>query len=136
MAFSNRKIVVSVFLVVGLGFGVLLDLTSGSGFCSSAVHHSHGSSHHCDHGHDHHHHHHHYEKESLGESKLPEELAEEEDMKLYGFGSHNHGHDHEHEHFGVLQLTGPGNFPTFVRFVWFLWFNGSGCYLGLIGKFN
>ncbi|XP_024027409.1 IAA-alanine resistance protein 1 isoform X2 [Morus notabilis] len=118
MAFSNIKIVVSVFLVVGLGFGVLLDLTSGSGFCSSAVHHSHGSSHHCDHGHDHHHHHHHHEKESLGESKLPEELAEEEDMKLYGFGSHNHGHDHEHEHFGVLQLTGPG-----------LWILALGCSL-------
>lgn len=117
MSFSTRKIVVSLFLVLGFGFSVLLDLTSAS----SGVHQ-------CNHGHDHnhhdhhHHHHHHHEKESLVESKLPEELAEEEDMKLYGFGSHvhnhDHDHDHEHEHFGVLQLTGPG-----------LWIHALGCSL-------
>jgi hypothetical protein len=40
------------------------------------------------------------------ESKLPEELAEEEDMKLYGFGNHDHDHDH---HRG-LELSGLGIF--------------------------
>lgn len=111
MSFSTRKIVVSLFLVLGFGFSVLLDLTSAS-----------SGDHQCNHGHDHHHHdhHHHHEKESLVESKLPEELAEEEDMKLYGFGPHvhDHNHDHEHEHFGVLQLTGPG-----------LWIHALGCSL-------
>jgi hypothetical protein len=38
------------------------------------------------------------------ESKLPEELAEEEDMKLYGFGNHDHDH-----HRG-LELSGLGIF--------------------------
>lgn len=32
-------------------------------------------------------------------SKLPDELAEEEDMKLYGFGlPHDHDHHHGHHH--------------------------------------
>ncbi|KAF4353948.1 hypothetical protein F8388_011116 [Cannabis sativa] len=55
------------------------------------------------------HHHNHHHQSSLESNLLPEELAEEEDMKLYGFGSHahDHDHDHHHEHFGVLQLTGP-----------------------------
>ncbi|KAF8021187.1 hypothetical protein BT93_G1577 [Corymbia citriodora subsp. variegata] len=59
-----------------------------------------------DHGHDegHHHHHHHdhdhqahHHEEKGGNFKLPEELAEEEDLKLYGFGPH-YGHDHDHDH--------------------------------------
>ncbi|KAF4397249.1 hypothetical protein G4B88_009095 [Cannabis sativa] len=76
--------------------------------------------HRCSHGHDHHHghHHNHHHQSSLESNLLPEELAEEEDMKLYGFGSHahDHDHDHHHEHFGVLQLTGPG-----------LWLHALGC---------
>ncbi|KAH7516206.1 hypothetical protein FEM48_Zijuj10G0110700 [Ziziphus jujuba var. spinosa] len=85
MVFGN----VLVWLVLVCGF--CLDLSSASGFCSSTVPESHGQHHHCDHGHDHRHHHkhhahdhhqHHHHKESLVESKLklPEELAEEEDM--------------------------------------------------------
>ncbi|XP_043720266.1 IAA-alanine resistance protein 1 isoform X2 [Telopea speciosissima] len=45
--------------------------------------------------HQHHHHEHHM---GLSESKLAEELAEEEDLKLYGFGSHHGHHDHHHDH--------------------------------------
>ncbi|KAL7181057.1 hypothetical protein ACSBR1_040006 [Camellia fascicularis] len=55
---------------------------------------------------------------------LPEELAEEEDLKLYGFGSHHgqhhhhdHDHDHHHEH-GALELSGAG-----------LWIHAMGCSL-------
>ncbi|KAF4397252.1 hypothetical protein G4B88_009098 [Cannabis sativa] len=77
--------------------------------------------HRCSHGHDHHHghHHNHHHQSSLESNLLPEELAEEEDMKLYGFGSHahDHDHDHHHEHFGVLQLTGPGNSFNFIILV-------------------
>ncbi|TKY59759.1 IAA-alanine resistance protein 1 [Spatholobus suberectus] len=47
-------------------------------------------------------------------AKLPEELAEEEDMKLYGFGlPHHHHHDH---HIEDTQLSGLG-----------LWLNALGC---------
>lgn len=106
MAFSKRNVATWVFLF--LGFGVLLDLSSvPTGVFASAA----GSgSHKCSHGHhDHHHHHHHSSEESSAvESKLPEELAEEEDMKLYGFGFHDHD-DHKNEPFGLLQLSGLGN---------------------------
>ncbi|CAH9134366.1 unnamed protein product [Cuscuta epithymum] len=51
---------------------------------------------------------------------LPEELAEEEDLKLYGFGSrdedhHLHNHDHEHVEF---ELSGLG-----------LWLHAMSCSL-------
>lgn len=92
-------------------------------FAASAAHEAHGH-HHCnhDHGHDHHYDHHHGEKAT--ELKLPEELAEEEDMKLFGFGSpysHIHLHDHEHDHeydSGVLELSPIG-----------LWVHAMGCSL-------
>ncbi|KAI4357399.1 hypothetical protein L6164_001348 [Bauhinia variegata] len=67
------------------------------------------------HGHQHHHqcghgHHHHHEKEKLvSGSKLPEELAEEQDMKLYGFVLyHDRGHDYHlgHAQFGASELSG------------------------------
>ncbi|KAK9115888.1 hypothetical protein Sjap_014835 [Stephania japonica] len=45
------------------------------------------------HGHDHDHDHHHHHSEQSGQSKLPEEIAEEEDLAMYGFGF---GHDHDH----------------------------------------
>ncbi|XP_062113221.1 IAA-alanine resistance protein 1 [Humulus lupulus] len=115
MAFSNREVATVLFVVLGLGSALLLDLSY-----ASQVSPSHGA-HRCSHGHDHdhdHHHHHHHEQSSVESNLLPEELAEEEDMKLYGFGSHGHHHDHDHEHvhFGVLQLTGPG-----------LWLHALGC---------
>lgn len=71
--------------------------------------------HHCDHGHDHHHSHHHGhhhgEFHSFAERrKLPEELAEEEDLKLLEFGSQ---HDHDHHH-GATELSVIGN-PDSLR---------------------
>lgn len=90
-----------------------------------------------DHDHDHdggHHHHsdhgHHHEEKG---GKLPEELAEEEDLKLYGFGfqhgqDHHHHHDHDHDHHhhhhhvdgrsGESDLSGLG-----------LWVHALGCSL-------
>lgn len=65
-------------------------------------------------GHDdpHHHHHHHHcshhhdnHEYEIVQSKLPEELAEEEDLRLYGFESH-HGHHHGHEHVSWLHHAG------------------------------
>jgi zinc transporter 7 len=51
------------------------------------------------------------------ERKLPEELAEEEDLKLYGYGSH-HAHDHDHHHDAASDLSALG-----------LWMNAMGCSL-------
>ncbi|KAF5449930.1 hypothetical protein F2P56_030326 [Juglans regia] len=83
-----------------------------SEICASQVHESH-SHHHCDHGHDHAHHDHHHDV-SL---KLPEELAEEEDLKLDGFGfGFEHDYEHGHEHFAASELSGLG-----------LWVHALGC---------
>lgn len=76
-----------------------------------AVHESHIHHHHCDHSHGHHHHDH-----DLGSKKLPEELAEEEDLRLE-YVSH-HDHDHDHYHGGGSELTGVG-----------LWIHAMGCSL-------
>ncbi|KAK6931682.1 Zinc/iron permease [Dillenia turbinata] len=81
------------------------------------------ASHHCSHGdhdHDHHHrHHHHHEEENLIQSKLPEELAEEEDLNFYSFGSHHdHNHDHDHDHEPQHELSGLS-----------LWLHAMGCSL-------
>ncbi|KAL8137951.1 hypothetical protein V2J09_003952 [Rumex salicifolius] len=83
----------------------------------------------CDHGHHHHdeaHHHHSHGDTSVGgqSKKLPEELAEEEDLKLYGFESTHHHHDHhdhhhDHDHSTAdLKLSGAG-----------LWIHALGCSL-------
>ncbi|KAK7399883.1 hypothetical protein VNO78_11077 [Psophocarpus tetragonolobus] len=73
---------------------------SHSGFCASHAHH------HC--GDDHHH----SPTDKVdGSSKLPEELAEEEDMKLYGFAV-----PHHHHHAQPTELSGLG-----------LWLNALGC---------
>ncbi|KAL5187913.1 IAA-alanine resistance protein 1 [Glycine soja] len=82
---------------------------SHSGFCASDAHHHCGDDHLHGHAHDHHH------DKIDGRSKLlPEELAEEEDMKLYGFGlPHHHHHDHGIE---AAELSGLG-----------LWLNALGC---------
>ncbi|XP_044480587.1 IAA-alanine resistance protein 1-like isoform X2 [Mangifera indica] len=66
------------------------------------------------HDHHHHHHHHHHHDHNLGGHQhtdkkmlLPEELAEEEDMRLYGFGPYHHDHDHDQDHHvGDLQHVG------------------------------
>lgn len=69
----------------------------------------HSDQHGCGHSHFHdhasEHHDHHHEHEHIPKSlRLPEELEEEEDLRLHGFGSHYHDHeDHEHEH---LSTTG------------------------------
>ncbi|XP_059445491.1 IAA-alanine resistance protein 1 [Corylus avellana] len=101
-------------LVTALVVGLCLDLSWGhSGHGASQVHES-RAHHHCDHGHDHDHDHDHHHHEDHLVSKLPEELAEEEDMKLYGFGFE---HDHHHEHIGgTSELSGLG-----------LWVNALGC---------
>ncbi|KAJ6351106.1 hypothetical protein OIU78_007102 [Salix suchowensis] len=113
-----------ILLVLFLLLVFCSDLCFGNEFCASPVHqHSHGHHHHdhhhdCAHGHDDHHHHHEHDPGVL-ESKLPEELAEEEDMKLYGFGNHDHDHDHDHhDHHRGLELSGLG-----------LWIHALGCSL-------
>lgn len=113
-----------ILLVLALVLVSNLDLGSGGGFCATPVQgKGHGHDHQCDHGHHHHDHdhdHQHKEKKML----LPEELAEEEDMKLYGFGpyyGHDHDHDHGHSHHHHdrdSQLSGLA-----------LWVNALGCSL-------
>ncbi|XP_042482342.1 IAA-alanine resistance protein 1 [Macadamia integrifolia] len=100
---------ISVLLLISvLGLRVCLGHGDESGSCpfsSPEPHQHHHHEHHCDHGHhghEHHHHHqqHHHHEHHMGlsENKLAEEIAEEEDLKLYGFGSHHGHHDHDHEH--------------------------------------
>lgn len=93
------------FLVLVL----FLDLCVETGLSHSTparddhVHHHGGgcSSHSHDHDHDH------LEPKQM---KLPEELAEEEDMRLCGFGPCLHNdHDHDHDHESSSALSGFGN---------------------------
>ncbi|XP_027342430.1 IAA-alanine resistance protein 1 isoform X2 [Abrus precatorius] len=81
---------------------------SHSVFCASNAHHHH---------HEPHHHHHCGGDDHVHDApKLPEEIAEEEDMKLYGFGVPHH-HDHDHDHLvRATELSGLG-----------LWLNALGC---------
>lgn len=100
---KRKRILLALFLLLVS----CSDLCFGNEFCASPVHqHSHGHHQHHDCAHGHQHHHHHEHNPGVIESKLPEELAEEEDMKLYGFGNHDHDHDH---HRG-LELSGLGIF--------------------------
>ncbi|XP_023550023.1 IAA-alanine resistance protein 1 isoform X2 [Cucurbita pepo subsp. pepo] len=94
----NLLLLISASLLL-LGF--LLDLTfahasHGHHHCTHA-HGDHSHSHaHDHHDHDHHHHHHrHGEDLSVRSKLLPEELAEEEDMKLFGFGRPYINVDHQ-----------------------------------------
>ncbi|WCJ33683.1 ZIP metal ion transporter family [Euphorbia peplus] len=113
MFFSNRT-----FFVFFLLLFFFIDLCFVSGFSHDDDHHHHG----CNHGHDHSHHHDHEPEIQRSPFKLPEELAEEEDMKLYGFSNYplhhhqDHGHHHDHDH--ALTLTGLG-----------LWLHALGCSL-------
>ena len=80
-----------------------LELAHGS-------HHSHndhdsdGHHHDVDHPHHHHHHHHDHRHESkhhsakTGHFKLAEELAEEEELRLYGFDPQSHSEESHHHH--------------------------------------
>ncbi|KAK7319172.1 hypothetical protein RJT34_03890 [Clitoria ternatea] len=115
MALSRRKRVDSTLLLLGLLLLSSLDLATPH------QHHDHEPKHHhCpdSHTHTHTHDHHHHKDDKVDESKLPEELAEEEDMKLYGFGlPHHHDHGHHH-HIGATELSGLG-----------LWSNALGCSL-------
>ncbi|XP_021764574.1 IAA-alanine resistance protein 1-like [Chenopodium quinoa] len=121
MAVQRSKHILLLLLLV-----TLLDLCIGHQ--SPASHHgcSHDHHHHHDQENTHHHHHHHHNHDEIDQSVdkrklLPEELAEEEDLKLYGFGSDNHHHHHHHEDHlngSHLQLSG-------IR----LWINAMGCSL-------
>ncbi|MBA0621037.1 hypothetical protein Godav_006691 [Gossypium davidsonii] len=105
MVFEKTPIFFMVVLVL-----VSLDLCFGSELGMSPAHGDHGHHHHCDHGlgHDHHHHHRHVEEQEKKKMMLPEELAEEEDMKIYGFGPYldDHDHDHDHHHQNLSCLGG------------------------------
>ncbi|CAO2841284.1 unnamed protein product [Amaranthus hypochondriacus] len=123
MAILGRiTFVLILFLIF---FYCTLDLCSGHQ--SPASHHScsHGHHHHHDHHlhhHDHDHDHHHGDRDEVNQSVkkklLPEELAEEEDLKLYGFASDDiHIHD-DHLDGSHSQLSGIG-----------LWIHSMGCSL-------
>lgn len=96
----------AVFLICGFG---------ADGHSHEHDHHSCGGHHH---HHDHHHHeveHHHVHRDEVVQKRqlLPEEIAEEEDLRNHGFG----GGDH-HDHQDSLELSGLG-----------LWMNAMGCSL-------
>ncbi|XWS64033.1 hypothetical protein CRYUN_Cryun06bG0152300 [Craigia yunnanensis] len=103
MWFEKTRIFLAVVFVL-----LSLDLCFGGGFGVSPAHGDHGHHHHCDHGHDHHHDHDHHQHRHVEAEKknmmLPEELAEEEDMKLYGFGPYRDDHDHDHQDLSDLGL--------------------------------
>ncbi|CAE5963365.1 unnamed protein product [Arabidopsis arenosa] len=120
MSLSLRRLVVPILVLV-----LFLDLCVESGFSQSTParddhvhHHSGGCSHSHDHDHDHDHHHVKKKTAAKVEMKLPEELAEEEDMRLCGFGPCLHDHDHDHDHESSSTLTG-----------FALWLNALGCSL-------
>lgn len=91
--------------------GVLL--VAGFGFSVTAAHQ-------CSHGH--HHHHHDSRDENVGAVKndkqqhpqrllLPEEIAEEEDLKImWAAHDHHHGDGHGHKHDDHLRPSGLGNY--------------------------
>lgn len=103
MSLSLTRFAVSLLVLV-----LFLDLCVDTGLSHSTparedhVHHHHGGG--CSHSHDDHH-------EEEVKMKLPEELAEEEDMRLCGFGPCLH-HDHDHE--SSSHLSGFGNW--FIEF--------------------
>ncbi|KAL5175133.1 IAA-alanine resistance protein 1 [Glycine soja] len=115
MALGRNKTVQLALLLLCLDLGIAHQhqghSPSHSGFCASDAHNHCGDDHHHDHGHAHDHN---KDKIDARSKLLPEELAEEEDMKLYGFGfPHHHHHDHDIE---AAELSGLG-----------LWLNALGC---------
>lgn len=118
-----KKRICSLLLIVVLTVGLNFEASFGQQCQHSsepAIHESHDHHHNCDHSHDHHHHHHsheqHHHHHDLGRKKLPEELAEEDDLRLE-YVSH-HDHDHDHHHGGDSELSGVG-----------LWIHAMGCSL-------
>ncbi|OWM68022.1 hypothetical protein CDL15_Pgr017590 [Punica granatum] len=116
MGHHGRQQQTQRFQLLAFIFLLCLDLSLGH---EDAHHHHH---HHCSHDHDHHVH-------EVAQQKLPEELAEEEDLKLYGFDSHHghhHSHDgvhnHDHEHVGRLHHSGDSDLPKLA-----LWVHALGC---------
>ncbi|OIT21355.1 PREDICTED: IAA-alanine resistance protein 1 [Nicotiana attenuata] len=100
-------------LIISISLGLVI---FGSSLSAEAHQCNHGHGH--DHDHQGHHHHHHGMSE-VKQRKLPEELAEEEDLKLLGFGSHDDVDVHHHHNgHGAKDLTGLG-----------LWVNAMGCSL-------
>ncbi|KAE9610563.1 hypothetical protein Lal_00029681 [Lupinus albus] len=92
-----------------------LDLTFAHSHDHDHDHHQcggHGHAHHHAHDHDHHHHH----EVAKERTMLPEELAEEEDLKLYGFG---YPHDYDLDHHLYTQATELSGLA--------LWLNALGC---------
>ncbi|KAK7368550.1 hypothetical protein VNO80_10577 [Phaseolus coccineus] len=124
MAFATKTVDYLAFLLLCLALLSCLDLGiahqshshshSHSDFCGSDSHNHCEYHHHHHHDHDHHHdqaHAHGHKDKIDARPKLPEELAEEEDMKLYGFGLPHHHHPHD-----ATELSGFG-----------LWLNALGC---------
>lgn len=118
MSIHQKQILISSSLAL-LTISILA-LTSSitfahdTGSCTSHVHHndvhshSHTHTQQCDHGHHHHDHHHHDTRR-----KLPEELAEEEDLKL-GFDSYYYDVDDHH----IQDLTGLGTIFHFSGLIY------------------
>ncbi|XP_076945675.1 IAA-alanine resistance protein 1-like [Bidens hawaiensis] len=101
---------------------VLIILVLGCGFCLELSL-GHELGHKCNHEHHHHHHHHYHDHGDLGVKKknmLPEELAEEEDLKMEFMSHHEHGHGHDYYYHGGgdSELSGIG-----------LWIQAMGCSL-------
>ncbi|KAK2986659.1 hypothetical protein RJ640_010115 [Escallonia rubra] len=117
MAVTIRQIYSLLVTVLVTGSGFAHEGHHSAGSRTSPVHDPHAH-HLCDdgHDHDHDHDHHHHDDHSLAvEKRLPEELAEEEDLKLFGFGSHHHDHGdyHEHDHNGS-ELYGFGGIGQLI----------------------
>ncbi|KAL3502129.1 hypothetical protein ACH5RR_036578 [Cinchona calisaya] len=130
--FSVVRIGVIFAGFVIFGFGVTAALEGFHGHHHHHHHHDAG----CSHGHHHHHdgvgeevhrHGRHGDVEDDGVMKrklLPEELAEEEDLKLYGYGGgDHHHHDHHHHHDGA-SAAGDGELSGLD-----LWIHAMGCSL-------
>ncbi|KAI4302743.1 hypothetical protein MLD38_038454 [Melastoma candidum] len=126
--------------VILVGAGLDVSLAHEGGSCPFSGHYSPAPSHaedghQCgDHGHLHHDHHHEHHGHDVGtrRAKLPEELAEEEDLRLYGFGSgfdhdhdyDGHGHGHHHHHLHEDQHSGGSTLSGFS-----LWLQALSCSL-------
>ncbi|CAH1416755.1 unnamed protein product [Lactuca virosa] len=121
---QSKKQICSLLIVLVLTIGFNFEASFGQQCQHSSepeVHESHEHHHNCDHSHDDHHHHHqsnddHHHHHDLGRKKLPEELAEEDDLRLEYVSHHDHNHDHHHA--GDSELSGVG-----------LWIHAMGCSL-------
>ncbi|KAG9457681.1 hypothetical protein H6P81_002189 [Aristolochia fimbriata] len=91
------KVIALALGVLGLSSKLCLAHEAESGSCPFSSHASHDHHHHDHRTHLHHHHHHGVERSRR--PKLPEEMAEEEDLELYGFGHESAGHG------GVQELS-------------------------------